>query len=63
MAKFKIDDIEYDTEKLDGAQKKSHRALPTSFEREADAVASLEISRAARIEIGNKMRDLVIDKK
>jgi len=63
MAKFKIDDIEYDTEKLDGAQKRVIGLYQRALKEEADAVASLEISRAARIEIGNKMRDLVIDKK
>ena len=49
MAKFKIDDIEYDTEKLDGAQKRVIGLYQRALKEEADAVDSLEISRAVAL--------------
>tara|TARA_B100000902_G_C26917482_1_gene720006 strand:- start:155 stop:400 length:246 start_codon:yes stop_codon:yes gene_type:complete len=63
MANFKIDGVEYDTEKLDTKQKRVIALYQQSVKDEAEAVAKLELSRAARVEIGKKLKELVIDKK
>ena len=61
MAKFKIDGVDYDTEKLDTKQKRVIALYQQSVKDEAEAVAKLELSRAARVEIGKKLKELVID--
>ena len=59
MAKFKIDDIEYDTDKLDNKQKRVIALYQKAVQEEAEAIASLEVKRAGRIEIGRKLKELV----
>jgi len=61
MAKFKIDDIEYDTEQLDNKQKRVIALYQKAVQEEAEAIASLEVKRAGRIEIGRKLKELVIE--
>ena len=61
MAKFKIDDIEYDTDKLDSKQKRVIALYQKAVQEEAEAIASLEVKRAGRIEIGRKLKELVIE--
>ena len=61
MAKFKIDGVDYDTDKLDTKQKRVIALYQQSVKDEAEAVAKLELSRAARVEIGKKLKELVID--
>ena len=61
MAKFKIDDIEYDTDKLDNKQKRVIALYQKAVQEEAEAIASLEVKRAGRIEIGRKLKELVIE--
>ena len=61
MAKFKIDDIEYDTDKLDNKQKRVIALYQRTVQEEAEAIASLEVKRAGRIEIGRKLKELVIE--
>lgn len=63
MPKFKIDEIEYNTDDMSGPQKRVVGLYQKSLQQEAEAVASLEIARAARIEIGKKLKELVIDEK
>jgi hypothetical protein len=62
MAKFKIDDKEFESDQLDDVQKRVVALYQRAVKEEADAVASLEIARAARLEIGRKLKELVIDK-
>jgi hypothetical protein len=62
MATFKIDDIEYDTDNLDTTQKRVVGLYQKSLQDEGEALNSLEISRAARIELGRKLKELVIEK-
>lgn len=61
MAKFKIDDTEYDTDKLDNKQKRVIALYQKAVQEEAEAIASLEVKRAGRIEIGRKLKELVIE--
>ena len=61
MAIFKIDDIEYDTDNLDTTQKRIVGLYQKSLQDEGEALNALEISRAARIELGRKLKELVID--
>ena len=61
MANFKIDGVDYDTEKLDTKQKRVIALYQQSVKDEAEAVAKLELARAARVEIGKKLKELVID--
>jgi hypothetical protein len=61
MATFKIDDIEYDTDNLDTTQKRIVGLYQKSLQDEGEALNALEISRAARIELGRKLKELVID--
>ena len=61
MAKFKIDGVDYDTDKLDTKQKRVIALYQQSVKDEAEAVAKLELSRAARVEVGKKLKELVID--
>jgi hypothetical protein len=61
MAIFKIDDVEYDTDKLDVKQKRVVGLYQKALQDEGDALNGLEIARAARIELGRKLKELVID--
>ena len=61
MAKFKIEDIEYETDKLEKKQKRVIALYQKSVKDEAEAIASLEVKRAGRIEIGRKLKELVIE--
>lgn len=61
MAKFKIDDTEYDTDKLDNKQKRVIALYQKAVQEEAEAIASLEVKRAGRIEIGRKLKELVLE--
>ena len=62
MATFKIDDTEYDTDKLDTTQKRVVGLYQKSLQEEGEALNNLEIARAARIELGRKLKELVIEK-
>jgi hypothetical protein len=61
MATFKIDDIEYDTDNLSVTQKRVVGLYQKALQDEGEALNSLEIARAARIELGRKLKELVID--
>ena len=61
MAKFKIDDQEYDTDALDNKQKRVIALYQKAVKDEAEAISSLEVARAARVELGRKLKELVID--
>jgi len=61
MATFKIDDTEYDTDKLDTTQKRVVGLYQKSLQEEGEALNNLEIARAARIELGRKLKELVIE--
>ena len=61
MATFKIDDVEYDTDNLDTTQKRVVGLYQKSLQDEGEALNSLEIARAARIELGRKLKELVIE--
>ena len=62
MAKFTINDTEYESDDLDNAQKRVISLYQKALKDEAEAIASLEVARAARVEIGRKLQELVIDK-
>ena len=62
MAKFTINDTEYDSDDLDNAQKRVISLYQKALKDEAESIASLEVARAARVEIGRKLQELVIDK-
>ena len=61
MATFKIDDVEYDTENLTPVQTRVVGLYQKALKDESEALNSLEVARAARIEIGRKLKELVID--
>ena len=61
MATFKIDDIEYDTDNLNVTQKRVVGLYQKALQDEGEALNGLEIARAARIELGRKLKELVID--
>ena len=61
MATFKIDDVEYDTDNLSPVQTRVVGLYQKALKDEGDALNSLEVARAARIEIGRKLKELVID--
>ena len=61
MAEFTIDGNKYDTDKLDDAQKRIIALYQRALKDEGESVANLEISRAARVELGRKLKELVID--
>ena len=63
MAKFKIDDKEFDTEKLSDVQKRVVALYQKALSEEGEAVANLELRRASRVELGKKLKELVIEKK
>ncbi|MDA7776542.1 hypothetical protein N9A03_05320 [Alphaproteobacteria bacterium] len=60
MAEFTIDGNVYDTDKLDDTQKRVIALYQLALKDESEAVARLEISRAARVELGRKLKELVI---
>ena len=59
MATFKIDDVEYDT--IIWTQRKARGWLYQKSLQDEGSSNALEIARAARIELGRKLKDLVID--
>jgi len=61
MATFKIDDVEYDTDNLSDIQKRVVALYQQALREEGEAVASLELRRASRIELGKKLKELIID--
>jgi len=61
MATFKIDDVEYDTDNLSPVQTRVVGLYQKALKDEGDALNNLEVARAARIEIGRKLKELVID--
>ena len=61
LAEFTIDGSTFDTEKLDDKQKRIISLYQTALKEESEAVARLEISRAARIEIGRKLKEIVLE--
>lgn len=63
LAEFNIDGNTFDTEKLDEKQKRIISLYQTALKAESEAVDSLELSRASRIEIGRKLKELVIENK
>ena len=63
MAKFKIDNREFDTDNLSTMQKRIVDLYQRALRDEAEAVATLELKRAARLEVGKKLKEEVIDKK
>ena len=60
MAEFTIDGKVYETDDLDATQKRVVALYQRALKEEGDAAATLEISRAARIELGKKLQELVI---
>ena len=60
MSEFTIDGQVYETDDLDATQKRVVALYQRALREEGDAAASLEIARAARIELGKKMQELVI---
>ena len=48
MAKFKIDEKEYDTDDLDNRQKRIVDLYQRALRDEAEAIAAVELKRAAR---------------
>ena len=63
MPEFSIDGNVYETDKLDEKQKRIIALYQQAIKDEAETVAKLEISRAARVELGRKLKELVIDAK
>ena len=63
MTEFNIDGNTFDTEKLDEKQKRIISLYQTALKEESEVVDKLEMTRAARIEIGRKLKELVIEKK
>jgi len=63
LAKFKIDDREFDTDELTTIQKRVVDLYQRALRDEAEAVATLELRRAARLEVGKKLKQEIIDKK
>jgi hypothetical protein len=62
MAKFKIDEKDYDTDDLDNRQKRIVDLYQRALRDEAEAIAAVELKRAARIEVAKKLKEEVIDK-
>ena len=62
MATFKIDDKEFDTDSLSDVQKRVVALYQQAMKDEGEAVANLELKRAARVELGRKLKELVIEK-
>jgi hypothetical protein len=63
MPEFTIDGNVYDTDKLDEKQKRVIALYQQAIKDEAETVARLELSRAARVELGRKLKELVIEPK
>ena len=63
MAKFKIDEKEYDTDDLDNRQKRIVDLYQRALREEAEAIAKVELRRAARVEVSKKLKEEIIDKK
>ena len=63
MAKFKIDDVDYDTDNLTDIQKRVVALYQQALREEGEAVAHLELRRASRIELGKKLKETVIESK
>ena len=63
MAEFTIDGATYETDNLDDTQKRVIALYQKALSEEAESAAALEMKRAARIELGRKLKELVIDKK
>ena len=61
MAKFTIDDKEYDTDNLTNVQKRIVGLYQEAVKRESTALTDLELARACRIELGKKLREDVLD--
>lgn len=62
MAEFSIDGKTFDTDNLDQTQKRVIGLYQKCLQEESDAAANLEMKRAARIELGRKLKELVIDR-
>ena len=62
MSKFKIDDREFDTDDLTSLQKRVVDLYQRALKDEGEAVATLELRRAARIEIAKKLKEEVLEK-
>ena len=60
MSEFTIDGQVYETDDLDTTQKRVVALYQRAVREEGEAAASLEIARAARVELGKKMQELVI---
>ena len=60
MSEFTIDGEVYETDDLDTTQKRVVALYQRALREEGEAAASLEIARAARVELGKKMQELVI---
>ena len=63
MAKFKIDEKQYDTYCLDNRQKRIVDLYQRALREEAEAIATVELRRAARVEVSKKLKEEVINKK
>lgn len=63
MSEFEIDGKTFDTENLDDKQKRIISLYQKALKNEADIIAELELARAARIEVGRKLKDEVIEAK
>lgn len=61
MAEFTIDGQTFDTDNLDQTQKRVIGLYQKCLQEESDAAANLEMKRAARVELGRKLKELVID--
>ena len=61
MAKFTIDDKEYDTDNLTNVQKRIVGLYQEAVKRESTALTDLELARACRIELGKKLHEDVLD--
>ena len=61
MAEFTIDGQTFDTDNLNQTQKRVIGLYQKCLQEESDAAANLEMKRAARIELGRKLKELVID--
>ena len=60
MSEFTIDGQVYETDDLDTTQKRVVALYQRALREEGEAAASLELARAARVELGKKMQELVI---
>jgi hypothetical protein len=60
MSEFTIDGQVYETDDLNTTQKRVVALYQRALREEGEAAASLEIARAARVELGKKMQELVI---